>query len=226
MAPITPHWTQPSHPELIQVHYERPSPCSKALATPSHDDPSLYTSSAKSLVSLPRGALLTRMTSTTPAPHATYATVQTSATTHINLNSDLLYCNHSCAPSLEFDVAPDRMEVRVSRYRDLQVGDDLTFFYPSTEWSMARGFECRCGAGEACLGWVGGMRDLLERRGVEGLRSGGWWVNEFMGEMVGEWEREREGKAKGVNGVEERAGRKEEVKVGNGWASNGVNGRS
>jgi len=30
--------------------------------------------------------------------------------------------------------------------RDLAADDELTFFYPSTEWSMAEPFDCWCGA--------------------------------------------------------------------------------
>ncbi len=44
-------------------------------------------------------------------------------------------------------------EVRVVRDRDLQVGDQLTFFYPSTEWASPRPFQCLCGAGVGkCIG--------------------------------------------------------------------------
>jgi hypothetical protein len=29
--------------------------------------------------------------------------------------------------------------------KGIEVGQELTFFYPSTEWDMAQGFECICG---------------------------------------------------------------------------------
>ena len=88
---------------------------------------------------------------------------------HINLNSDLLYANHSCTPSLVFDTG--RMEARVVADRPLRVGDELTFFYPSTEWEMDRPFRCRCGAGEGtCLGWIDGAK-VLARRVEPGLGS-------------------------------------------------------
>ncbi len=38
-------------------------------------------------------------------PAAAYTSVQTGRDSHVELNSDLVYCNHSCAPSLEFDTA-------------------------------------------------------------------------------------------------------------------------
>ena len=88
---------------------------------------------------------------------------------HINLNSDLLYANHSCTPSLVFDTG--RMEARVVADRPLRAGDELTFFYPSTEWEMDRPFRCRCGAGKGkCLGWIDGAK-VLARRVEPGLGS-------------------------------------------------------
>ena len=78
-----------------------------------------------------------------------------------------------------------RREVRVSRDRALRVGDRLTYFYPSTEWAMARPFACRCGA-EGCLGWIGGAGEM--GRG----RVRGYWLNGFVEEMLGEGEGEKE----------------------------------
>ena len=63
--------------------------------------------------------------------------------------------NHSCAPTVELVLyAPDADgeyqngiggEVRVARDRDLAVGDELTFFYPSTEWDCVSPFRYLCG---------------------------------------------------------------------------------
>lgn len=63
--------------------------------------------------------------------------------------------------------------------RELKVGDALTFFYPSTEWDMARGFECACGADE-CLGEIRGARWL------SGEVLGRYWVNEHIKDLVKE----------------------------------------
>jgi hypothetical protein len=41
--------------------------------------------------------------------------------------------------------APERWEV-LAGPRGLAEGQDITFFYPSTEWDMAQGFDCSCGA--------------------------------------------------------------------------------
>lgn len=44
-------------------------------------------------------------------------------------------------------------EVRVIANRDLKKGDDLNWFYPSTEYLSPRPFACVCGAPEAvCIG--------------------------------------------------------------------------
>lgn len=96
---------------------------------------------AYSKVSLPAGSHFARMSSNTPGTKK-YTSVQVSKDEHIELNSDLVYCNHSCDPSLIFDTA--KSEVRVSEQRPLNVGDELNFYYPSSEWEMDQAFECTC----------------------------------------------------------------------------------
>ncbi|CAI6332069.1 unnamed protein product [Periconia digitata] len=137
-----PAWVQPDLTRLLRVNHV----------------PGSYTSYATSLVALPAGAVFARITSPTPASPA-YSTVQASRDLHIELNSDLLYINHSCRPSLVFDM--EKWEVRVSEDLEggLKVGDLLTFFYPSTEWAMAQKFECTCEE-KTCLGWIGGAKEM------------------------------------------------------------------
>jgi hypothetical protein len=43
--------------------------------------------------------------------------------------------------------------------RGLKVGEELTFFYPSTEWNMDQGFSCFCGT-DSCLGYIGGAKNM------------------------------------------------------------------
>jgi hypothetical protein len=81
--------------------------------------------------------------------------IQTGPDSHIDDLGDLRYLNHSCAPTVLVDT--ERLEVVAAR--DLAAGDELTFFYPSTEWEMAQPFACLCGASQ-CLGTVSGARDL------------------------------------------------------------------
>lgn len=85
-----------------------------------------------------------------------YLTVQISNRQHIMLEPEVLqYINHSCAPNVFFDPS-DRV---VTALRKIEIGEELTFFYPSTEWSMDRGFDCACNS-EACVGYIQGAAHL------------------------------------------------------------------
>lgn len=69
-------------------------------------------------------------------------TVQVNDNTHIILNPEVLqYINHSCNPNVFFDTTT----FELSALRDIAKGDELTFFYPSTEWNMESPFNCFCG---------------------------------------------------------------------------------
>ncbi|KAL8674833.1 MAG: hypothetical protein Q9168_000814 [Polycauliona sp. 1 TL-2023] len=137
----SPSWEQPSHPKLIKVHRISGQ----------------YQSYSTALVSLPAGSLFSPIRNHLFNKDRTWMSVEAADGTHIDLNSDLFFVNHSCAPSLEYDV--NRMEVRVSRDRDLHEGDPLTFFYPSTEWDIAQPFECTC-HDVLCLGTIKGASGL------------------------------------------------------------------
>jgi len=54
-------------------------------------------------------------------------------------------------------MTPEHMEVR--SLRDIQKGEMITFFYPSTEWSMAQPFDCLCKSGK-CIGRISGAKDI------------------------------------------------------------------
>ena len=90
-----------------------------------------------------------------------YRTIQVGASTHIE-GPLLAYMNHSCRPSaivLTRDLA-------VRARKALECGEEVTFFYPSTEWKMVRPFHCLCGAPD-CIKYVAGAEklrvDLLAR---------------------------------------------------------------
>jgi hypothetical protein len=88
--------------------------------------------------------------------YATYLTVQTGTSTHITLMPEFLqYINHSCAPNVFFDTTA----MQLVCLRPLQPGDEMTFFYPSTEWEMAQPFVCNCGTKE-CLQLINGASHL------------------------------------------------------------------
>jgi|HubBroStandDraft_6_1064221.scaffolds.fasta_scaffold619885_2 hypothetical protein len=83
-------------------------------------------------------------------------TVQVSEREHIELAPAFLsFVNHGCDPNVYFDVER-RALVALAR---IAPGDEIVFFYPSTEWVMASPFECRCGS-PRCLGRVGGASQV------------------------------------------------------------------
>ena len=84
-----------------------------------------------------------------------WLTVQVSEHVHIVLDPDILASlNHSCDPNVFLDVEA----MRLVALRPISEGDELTFFYPSTEWDMAEPFECGCGSPE-CIGRIAGARE-------------------------------------------------------------------
>ncbi|GAP90085.1 putative galactose-proton symport [Rosellinia necatrix] len=138
-----------------------------------------FRSWSESLVDLPAGAVFARITGVTVSRSASWSSVQAGRSLHIELNSDLVFTNHSCAPTLEWDM--ERMEVRVHRNRDLKKGDILSFFYPSTEWEMSQPFDCWCGAGKGiCFGRIEGAVRL------DPERLKGYWINGYIKEMLEE----------------------------------------
>ena len=81
-----------------------------------------------------------------------YLTVQIGDRQHIMLNPEFLqYINHSCNPNVFFDST----NWELTALRKIEIGEQMTFFYPSTEWSMDRGFDCLCQS-EVCLGYIQG----------------------------------------------------------------------
>ncbi len=81
-------------------------------------------------------------------------TVQIGVDQHTEVK-ELASMNHSCNPSTILDTT--RMLVFAAR--DLAPDDELTFFYPSTEWEMSSPFICLCGA-PSCIHVVAGARFL------------------------------------------------------------------
>ena len=85
-----------------------------------------------------------------------YLTVQIGDRQHIMLDPEFLqYINHSCNPNVFFDT---KNMILIS-LRKIKIGEELTFFYPSKEWSMDRGFNCICQS-ENCLGNIQGAAHL------------------------------------------------------------------
>jgi len=93
MAPLTPHWAQPSHPSIQKVIVNNKKE---------------FTTKSISTVTLAPYALVAKLSfpPCTKADKPTYATVQMGWDEHLDLNSDLVYINHSCDPSLVSSVLP------------------------------------------------------------------------------------------------------------------------
>jgi hypothetical protein len=136
-----------SHHGLGDIYYDHATQQRSFVATqPLHAGDILYTFSPKQIQSKP-----------------TYLTVQVGKGRHIELNPEFLAAiNHGCDPNVFFDV--DTFALRC--VRDIKKGEQLTYFYPSTEWQMIQPFDCSCGSPK-CLGYIQGAHaidpDLIQR---------------------------------------------------------------
>ncbi|TVY25153.1 hypothetical protein LHYA1_G006483 [Lachnellula hyalina] len=186
MAPLTPFWSQPSHPNVQKVQFSTEKD---------------FTTKSFSTISLPPFGFFAKLAfpPCTLADEATYATVQIGREQHMNLNSDLVYINHSCVPSVIFDTTSLSILAGPS---GLRAGQELTFFYPSTEWDMAQGFSCFCGA-ETCRGFIKGAKGM-GKGALEGV-----WLNAHIRGLLEE--RDAVGNGAVGNGA-----------VGNGAVGNGA----
>jgi hypothetical protein len=86
----------------------------------------------------------------------TYLTVQVGIRKHITLQPEFLqYINHSCDPNVFFNTTT----MELVALKELKPEDEMTFFYPSTEWKMTQSFTCYCGS-PYCLGEIKGAAFL------------------------------------------------------------------
>lgn len=81
-------------------------------------------------------------------------TVQIAQDKHTEVGK-LSALNHSCDPNVILDTEKLLMVAR----RDIEKGEELSFFYPSTEWEMDAPFICLCGSSN-CIHVVAGARFL------------------------------------------------------------------
>ncbi|KAF9462945.1 hypothetical protein BDZ94DRAFT_1260220 [Collybia nuda] len=122
-----------------------------------------FSSSLKALRTFNVGEKLALLEGITKAPKA-YTTVQCGPGPHdhFELNSDLVYVNHSCNPNIAFDLSsPDPSEWHIRALKRIIKGTSLTFFYPSTEWDMDQAFVCECRSSH-CLGIIKGAKYLTK----------------------------------------------------------------
>lgn len=81
-------------------------------------------------------------------------TVQIARNKHTHVGK-LAALNHSCMPNVILDTE----NMQMVACRDIEKGEELFFFYPSTEWEMNAPFICLCGASN-CIHVVAGARFL------------------------------------------------------------------
>lgn len=110
------------------------------------------------LQSFQPGEVIAEFWAGTIAAEPTYLTVQVDVGKHITLQPEFLqYINHSCDPNVFFDTTL----MQLVALKELNPGDEMTFFYPSTEWQMTQSFNCYCGSPN-CLGDIRGAAYLSE----------------------------------------------------------------
>lgn len=120
-----------------------------------------------------QGDVLYHITGQRVTEKATYQTIQVGPQSHIEELGVLAYLNHSCQPNTIVNVS----ELTVVAACDIAVGDELSFFYPSTEWEMDRPFICLCGAPQ-CVRLVAGAKYLS----VDTLSR--YFINAHIREMI------------------------------------------
>ena len=108
------------------------------------------------LKSFKSGDVICDFSAGTTQSHPTYLTVQVGEDKHITLMPEFLqYINHSCDPTAFFDTTT----MKLMCLKDLKAEDEVTFFYPSTEWEMAQPFTCHCGS-RNCLHTISGASQI------------------------------------------------------------------
>ncbi|KAK8853128.1 hypothetical protein IAR55_003829 [Kwoniella newhampshirensis] len=144
---------RPTHSDLFRVEF--------TPSTSGKDEE--YSSRLVAVRDFEPNTIITNLTNLSLAPEKAYSSVQfgTGPRDHFELNSDLLFMNHSCSPTAELHLTPHQPDdwTLHATSKGLKAGEAVTFFYPSTEWDMAQGFDCACGSGN-CLRKVLGAKHI------------------------------------------------------------------
>lgn len=128
-----------------------PPPRLQVRQGPTPDRQALHT-----LDAVAAGTVIAPFTAQATHPQPARHTLQVDARRHIELAPDCLrFVNHACEPNATFDV--DRLEFRALLV--IEAGEELTCFYPSTEWHLDEAFACACGS-PRCIGLVQGAAFL------------------------------------------------------------------
>ena len=102
------------------------------------------------------GDIIADFSAGTIAAEPTYLTVQVGVRKHITLDPEFLqYINHSCDPNVFFNTTT----MKLVALKEIKTQEEMTFFYPSTEWKMTQTFNCYCGS-KYCIGQIKGAAFL------------------------------------------------------------------
>lgn len=105
---------------------------------------------------MPGEIMINKFYNGTTQNYATYLTIQIGTNKHVFLDPVYLqYINHSCDPNVFFDTHANQMVC----IKPILPGEEIVFFYPSTEWEMAQPFICNCGS-KNCLQFIGGAAQM------------------------------------------------------------------
>ena len=104
------------------------------------------------------GEVIADFSAGTISAEHTYLTVQVGLRKHITLQPEFLqYINHSCDPNVFFNTTT----MQLVALKELQPEEEMTFFYPSTEWRMTQSFNCYCGS-HKCIDKIRGASYLSQ----------------------------------------------------------------
>ena len=102
------------------------------------------------------GDIIADFSAGTIAAEPTYLTVQVGVRKHITLQPEFLqYINHSCEPNVFFNTTT----MKLVALKEIKAHEEMTFFYPSTEWKMTQTFNCYCG-NKHCIDQIKGAAYL------------------------------------------------------------------
>ena len=119
---------------------------------------------------IPTGAFLTDLWGPLYDKPTCY-TIHVTPDKHVEPQGVMKFANHSCSPNARFVFSMQNrspsLEIEEGHTvfwhlvacRDIKKGEDITFDYTTTEYTMARPFDCLCGA-DSCLGSVSGFKFL------------------------------------------------------------------
>ncbi|MBD2774231.1 SET domain-containing protein-lysine N-methyltransferase [Iningainema tapete] len=104
-----------------------------------------------------KGTVFYKITNYEIIHQPTYTSVQVGLETHME-EPTLRHLNHSCSPNIIIDTVA--FECRA--LRDIEPYEELSFFYPSTEWDMNRPFVCLCGSPQCIRIIIGAKYQSLD----------------------------------------------------------------